>query len=152
MIKVLTLVAMLLPFPAAAMTIDQMTGSWSGEGDAAHRGEPSVRFRCRIRLQPQGSGTAVFSGRCATTQGQQSFTYLVIENSQGVVTAQNQSQPRDQLPSRLSGRATPSQVRFEDGSSRMFELMLSDGRLRLRIQGTDRGRPTRGQVWLTRQN
>lgn len=152
MIKILTVLALLLPAPLAALTIDQMLGTWSGDGIAAHRGEPGGSFRCRIQLRPEGTGTALFSGRCATTQGQQSFTYLVVETAEGVVTAQNRSQPPDSLPDRLSGRSSAGVVHFEDNLDRMFELRLVGNRLRLRIQGENGGRPTRGEAFLTRQN
>lgn len=152
MIRILTVMAFLLPAPLAALTIDQMLGTWSGDGVAAHPGEPAGRFRCRIDLRPQGAGTALFSGRCATTQGQQSFTYLVIESADGTVTAQNRSQPLDSLPAQLRGRSSPGAVQFQDNLDRMFELRLDGARLRLRIQGESGGRPTRGEAFLTRQN
>ncbi|MCB1406531.1 MAG: hypothetical protein KDK01_09790 [Rhodobacteraceae bacterium] len=152
MIKILTVMALFLPGPLAALTIDQMLGTWSGDGVAAHPGEPAGRFRCRIELRSQGGGTALFSGRCATTQGQQSFTYLVIESADGTVTAQNRSQPLDSLPARLSGQSSAGTVHFEDNLDRMFELKLEGNRLRLRIQGDSGGRPTRGEAFLTRQN
>ena len=143
--------ALFLALPAAATTIDTMAGTWSGEGVAAHRGEPGQRFRCRITLRPQGTGTAMFSGRCATAQGQQSFSYLVLEQADGAVSAQNRSEPPDMLPPRLSGRAGDGTVLVENGPEAMFELRLDADRLRLRIQGMDRGTPTRGEVFLTRQ-
>jgi len=151
MIKTLTLLALLLPTQVPAQTIDQMLGSWTGEGLAVPRGEAGVRFSCRVRLNPEGASTALFTGRCATTQGQQSFAYLVIERADGTVSAQNRSEPPDSLPARLAGSASEGQVRFEDGASSMFELRLVGGQLRFRIQGDSGGQPTRGEAFLDRR-
>lgn len=152
MIKILTLLALLLPVPLAAQTIDQMLGRWAGEGIAVSNEEPGVRFSCRVRLSPEGSGTALFAGRCATTQGQQSFAYLVIERGDGSVSAQNRSQPPDSLPQRLSGSASAGLVRLQGGANQMFELSLVEGQLRFRIEGGSADHPTQGEAFLNRRD
>ncbi|MCB1394948.1 MAG: hypothetical protein H6898_16395 [Rhodobacter sp.] len=137
--------------PASAQTLSGMLGSWSGEGVAARGDEPGDRFRCRISLRPEGVASALFAGRCATAQGQQTFTYLVIERDDGTVSAQNRSEPPDELPQRLSGTAQPGLLRLDDGSGSLFEFRLQGDDLRLRIEGSEAGRPTRGEAHLTRQ-
>jgi len=137
--------------PAPAQTLTAMLGTWNGEGIAAQGDEPGDRFRCRISLRPEGVTTALFAGRCATAQGQQTFTYLVIERDDGTVSAQNRSEPPDELPPRLSGSAQPGMLRLDDGNGSLFEFSLEGDDLRLRIEGTEAGRPTRGEARLTRQ-
>lgn len=148
---VLILLGLWLATPATGQTLPTMLGTWSGDGTSTRGDEPADRFRCRVRLVPDGTMTALFSGRCATAQGQQSFTYLMIEREDGTVSAQNRSDPPDTLPERLIGTAAQGVVHLQDGAGGLFEFALDGATLRLRVEGTEGGLPTRGEARLTRQ-
>jgi hypothetical protein len=135
--------------PAAATTLEQFAGRWNGAGTAALRGNPAEPFRCRIEIETQGATRAFFTGRCATAQGAQSFDYILEESADGSVRAQNRAQASS-LPSRMSGSASPGQMTFSHSSGEMFELVLSGGTLRLRVQGDLNGHQARGEAFLTR--
>lgn len=154
MIRVtLFLAALALPVasPVSASTIGQMIGTWNGEGQTTPEGEPSQRIRCRIHLVPEGQATAMFTGRCATSQGQQDFSFLLIEDADGSVTAQNRSQPLDSLPLRMTGQAGAGALRIGDSEVGLFELRLDGDRLLMRIEGENAGRPAQAEATLTRR-
>jgi hypothetical protein len=143
-------VASLLASPATASTLEQLQGRWNGSGTAALRGNPAEPFRCRIEIETQGATRAFFAGRCATAQGAQSFDYLLQESADGAVIAQNRAQGASSLPARMTGSAAPGRLYFSHSGGSMFELVLSGGTLRLRVQGDINGHPARGEAFLNR--
>ena len=152
MMKTLTALALGLSLavaPAAATTLEQMAGRWNGAGTAALRGNPADTFRCRIVIETQGASRAFFQGRCATAQGAQSFDYILEEDADGTVRAQNRD-VNSTLPARMGGSANGAQLHFSHQGGDMFELLLSGSTLRLRVQGDINGHPARGEAFLTR--
>lgn len=139
-----------LSAPAAATTLESLAGRWNGSGTAALRGNPAEPFRCRIEIETQGASRAFFQGRCATAQGAQSFDYMLEESADGSVVAQNRVQGVSSLPARMSGNADGRRLYFSHRDGDMFELLISEGTLRLRVQGNINGHAARGEAFLSR--
>jgi len=145
-------VALLLPVPVVALTVDQLEGRWQGEGVLLLGDEPEQRFRCRIRLRTISSGQSFFSGRCATAQAAQSFTYMLFEQADGAVRAENRAEPPSELPSVMAGTAAVDLLRVEADGDRLFQLRLDGDTLHFRIEGSgDRGM-ARGTAEMTRRD
>lgn len=140
MIRILTCIAMVAATPATALTVDQLEGRWQGEGALVLDNEPEQRLSCRIRLRTINAGQSFFTGRCATAQASQSFTYMLFEGADGAVNAENRAEPPSELPPLMQGHAAPGLLRVEAGEDRLFELRLEGDILHFRIEGTgDRG-------------
>lgn len=140
MIRLLTCVALCLAAPVSALTVDQLEGRWQGEGALVLGNEPEQRLRCRIRLRTIDQGQSFFSGRCATAQASQSFTYMLFETPRGRVTAENRAEFPGELPQTMQGIAAPGLLRVEAGEGRVFELRLEGDVMHFRIEGSgDRG-------------
>lgn len=140
MIRILMGLLMVLATPAAALTVDQLEGRWQGDGTVTLGDEPAQRLSCRIRLRTIDTGQSFFSGRCATAQAAQSFTYMLFETADGAVNAENRSEVASDLPPLMAGRSEPGLLRVEAGEDRVFELRLVGEVLQFRIEGTgDRG-------------
>ncbi|HPD91989.1 MAG: hypothetical protein H6900_06240 [Rhodobacter sp.] len=142
---------LLLAAPAGALTLDTMQGRWRGEGDLRLGDEPAQRFRCQIRLRPIEPGQSFFSGRCATAQAAQSFTYMLFEGADGALRAENRAEGDSELPAVMQGRAAEGLLRFEGGEGALFELRRDGGTLRFVLAGTDSRGPARGEAVLTPQ-
>jgi len=130
-----TCLAILLATPSLALTIDQFEGRWRGEGVMLLDDEPEQRFRCQIRLRPIRQGETFFSGRCATAQAAQSFTYMVFEDAGGAVRAENRAVNRDDLPLLMVGTAAEGLLSFTAEDNALFELRLDGDALEFRIEG-----------------
>ena len=144
--------ALLLPLPAVSLTVDQLEGRWQGEGVLLLGEEPEQRFRCRIRLRTISDGQSFFSGRCATSQASQSFTYMLFERADGAVRAENRAEPPSDLPPLMQGIAQVDLLRLEADEDRVFQLRLDGETLHFRIEGSgDRGM-ARGTAQMTRRN
>ncbi|MFN3953502.1 MAG: hypothetical protein ACK4LQ_03555 [Pararhodobacter sp.] len=139
-----------VPGRANAQGIDDLAGRWRGEGRLTLNDEPAQRFRCQIRLRPADARRVVYSGRCATAQGAQSFVYvLTIEG--GAVLAQNTSQPPDDLPAQMHGTLGDGVLRFSDPGGALFELRPHPEGLAFRLEGDGPEGRARGEVVLRRQ-
>jgi len=145
----LGLLALMWPSGAAALGLDPLIGRWQGEGALVLGDEPPQRLRCQLRLRPAGAATVVFSGRCATAQGAQSFIYLLSEPESGVVLAENRAEPPDDLPLRMQGHAEAGALRFQAESGTSFDLTREGATVRFVITGHDRRGPARGEAILT---
>ncbi|MCB1362013.1 MAG: hypothetical protein H6899_17335 [Rhodobacter sp.] len=140
---------LLIAAPAGALTLDTLQGRWRGEGDLRLGDEPAQRFRCQIRLRPVDPGQSFFSGRCATAQAAQSFTYMLFESADGALRAENRAEGDSDLPAVMQGRSGPGSLRFEGGDGALFELRRDGDTLRFTIAGTDSRGPALGEATLS---
>jgi hypothetical protein len=145
----LVLLALLAPLPAGALGLQDLEGRWQGEGALVLADEPAQRLRCQLRLSAAGDRGMFFAGRCATSQGAQSFHYRLSEPQPGQVLAENLSDPPDALPPRMQGRSDAQGVQFQAEGGASFELARDGDGLRLIIAGHDRRGPARGEARLT---
>jgi len=151
MIRLLTCFALTFAAPALALTVDELEGRWRGEGALVLGDEPEQRLSCRIRLRTIQPGESFFTGRCATAQASQSFTFMLFEQPNGAVSAENRAEFESDLPDLMLGIAEPGLLRVEAGEDRVFELRLDGDTLHFRIEGSgDRGL-ARGSARLTRR-
>ena len=145
----LALLLSLLAGPASALNLGAFTGRWAGEGAVVLGDEPAQRFRCQIRLREIDPGESFFSGRCATSQAGQSFTYMLFESADGTLRAENRAEIESDLPAEMRGHATPDSLRFDATTGARFELRRDGNGLRFVILGTDSRGPARGEALLT---
>ncbi len=143
------LALLLLATPAAALSLGGFSGRWQGEGELVLGDEPAQRFRCQIRLREIASGESFFSGRCATAQAAQSFTYMLFEAPDGALRAENRAETESDLPAEMRGRAASDLLRFDAENGALFELRRSGADLRFVIAGTDSRGPARGEALLS---
>ena len=149
MIKTLLFVA--LASPAVAQNLPAFEGRWRGEGDLALSTEPLQRFRCQLRLEPLRTAETFLVGRCATAQVHQSFAYLLIEDADGTLHAQNTDTVEDSLPPELLGTAAPGLLRLEGADDALLELRRVGETLHFTIAGHDSRGPARGEAVLERR-
>ncbi|MCW1931848.1 hypothetical protein [Pararhodobacter zhoushanensis] len=149
MIRVLLFLAM--ASPAMAQSLPAFEGRWRGEGDLALGTEPLQRFRCQLRLEPLRTGETFLVGRCATAQVHQSFAYLLTEDADGTLHAQNTETVEDGLPSDLLGTAAPGVLRLEGSQDALLELRREGETLQFTIAGHDLRGPARGDAVLERR-
>lgn len=141
-------VLLALVLPADATTLDAFEGRWQGEGALTLGDEPAQRFRCRIRLRSTGPRQSFFSGRCASAQGSQSFSYMLFDEGGGALSARNWAErlqggrardasdpPPDGLPQVMQGQVAPDLLWVADEDGARFELRLEAGGLAFRIAG-----------------
>ena len=143
-ISIVALVAgtALLAPPLAAFSLSDLEGRWRGEGVLALEGEPPQRFRCQIRFRDSARERSVFSGRCATAQGGQSFVYMLQPLPEGRIHAENRAEPPHELPDEMQGSIGDGVLRFEAEGEALFELRLEGELMRFRVE-SQRGE-TRG--------
>lgn len=132
----------LAPPPLAAFGLSDLEGRWRGEGVLALDDEPPQRFRCQIRFRDSARDRSVFSGRCATAQGGQSFVYMLHPLPDGQIRAENRAEQPHELPEEMQGEIGGGLLRFEAGGEALFELRLDGETMHFRIE-SDRGE-TRG--------
>lgn len=153
MIRAVVAFALILATPASALTVDQLEGRWRGEGALTLENEPEQRFSCRIRLRTLRAGESFFSGRCASAQAAQSFTYMLFEQPDGTLTAENRAEAQPDttggLPLLMAGQASPGRLLLgaEDGA--IFELRLEGETLIFRIEGNGPHGLARGTARLS---
>ncbi|MCC5988519.1 MAG: hypothetical protein JJT95_12620 [Pararhodobacter sp.] len=128
--------------PLAAFSLSDLEGRWRGEGVLALAGEPPQRFRCQIRFRDSANERSVFSGRCATAQGAQSFIYMLHPLPEGQIRAENRAEPPHELPDEMQGIIGGGVLRFEADNEALFELRLEGELMRFRVE-SERGE-TRG--------
>lgn len=150
MIKALFTILLMGSLPATALTLEEFEGRWRGEGALILDAEPEQRFSCRIRLNRITDGQSFFSGRCATAQASQSFTYMLFESTSGALIAENRAISADSLPSRMAGRASPGLLLVEGGDEALFELRLDGDVMTFRIEGDGPQGVARGAAQMTR--
>lgn len=144
--------ALLTAQPLAALTLPQFEGRWRGEGAMVLGDEPEQRFRCQIRLNTTRPGQSFFSGRCATAQAAQSFTYMLTESDAGALSAENRAPTPDDLPPLMTGTALPGLLDLRAEPAALFQLRLEGDTLVFRIEGRGGQGPARGLARLVRQN
>ena len=130
------------PSPAAAFSLSDLQGRWQGEGVLALADEPAQRFRCRVRFRDSARERSVFSGRCATAQGAQSFVYMLHPAPGGALRAENRAEPPHELPDEMEGRIGDGVLRLEAEGEALFELRLDGEAMHFRIEserGENRG-------------
>lgn len=147
---VLALLVALTASPAPALTLDDLAGRWRGEGALSLNDEPAQRLRCQIRFRTLDASRSVFSGRCATAQAAQSFTYMLILGQDGTVRAENRAEPQEEgVPMIMQGTLATDGLRFAEGTAR-FDLSLTREGLDFRLEGDGPQGFARGQALLQR--
>ncbi|WP_417600759.1 hypothetical protein [Pararhodobacter oceanensis] len=148
----IALILALLAAPLQAFSLDAFEGRWRGEGGMVLNAEPEQRFRCRIRLRQIDPGQSFFTGRCATSQAAQSFTYMLFETSDGRLRAENTASVESNLPLVMLGQASDGLLRLHAEEDAMFELQLTAGALQFRMEGEGDQGFARGIAHLTRRD
>lgn len=139
--------------PAPALTLDDLSGRWRGEGALSLNNEPAQRLRCRIRFNPVGTDSTFFVGRCATAQAARSFTYMLILEPGGALRAENRmEQPDDDMPMVMQGTIGTDGLRFAGPDGALFTLDLTAEGLDFRLEGDGPQGFARGQALLQRSS
>lgn len=141
----------LWPSALAALAPEALQGRWQGEGELVLGAEPAERLRCQVHLRPAQGQTLVFSGRCATAQGAQSFVYQLSEAAPGQIEATNRSEPADSLPARMQGTSDAAGLHLRADGGAEFSLVIEGEALRFVIAGHDSRGPARGEAILRRR-
>lgn len=146
---ILRILALLLfaALPAEALTLADLAGRWRGEGQYTLGTDPAQRLRCQLRGQAAGAGRIVLSGRCATAQAGQSFTWLLTDRGEGRVLAEDRA-VNDPAPGPFEGRIGPEGLSFATPGGGRFDLAREGAGLVLRLRGQDAGRPVTGEARL----
>ncbi len=135
--------------PAPALTLDDLSGRWRGEGALSLNNEPAQRLRCQIRFRPVSAGRSVFSGRCATAQAARSFTYMLTVEPGGVVRAENRTeQPDEDMPMVMQGTLNADGLRFAAPEGALFALRPSAEGLDFQLEGDGPQGFARGRALL----
>lgn len=137
-------------FPLAALSLSDLEGRWRGEGVLALADEPPQRLRCQIRFRDSARERSVFSGRCATAQGAQSFIYMLHPLPEGQLRAENRAEPPHELPDEMQGSIGGGVLRFEAEGEALFELQLEGEIMRFRIESARGDTRGSGDVSLQR--
>lgn len=147
----LALLMAVVASPAPALTLDDLSGRWRGEGALSLNNEPAQRLRCQIRFRPTASESSFFSGRCATAQAARSFTYMLILEPGGAVRAENRmEQPDDDMPMVMQGTLGTDGLRFAGQDGALFTLELTAEGMDFRLEGDGPQGFARGQALLQR--
>lgn len=152
MIRVL-LLSMALAAPAGAFTLPDLAGQWQGEGRVVSGGDPAERLSCRLRGAPGQRDQLVLTGRCATARGGQSFVWVLRDEGEGRIRAEDRRDTRpDELPQVIEGRIGPQGLGFDLPEGGSFELAREGAGFRLSLGGREGGRPVSAEaVLLPRQ-
>lgn len=145
------LAVMLLPSLGAAENLSAFAGRWAGAGTLTLEGEPAQPFRCRLRLRETGPAQVFFSGRCATAQASQSFTYMLEESPDGSLIARNTAPVEGNLPNLMMGQSRPNALRVTSEDGAFFTMDLQDAALVFRIEAEGDQGLARGEARLARR-
>lgn len=140
-----------MPSLGAAENLSAFVGRWAGAGTLTLEGEPAQPFRCRLRLRETGPAQVFFSGRCATAQAAQSFTYMLEESPDGALTARNTASVEVNLPNRMTGQARPNALRVTSEDGAFFTMDLQGAALVFRIEAEGEQGLARGEARLARR-
>jgi len=152
-IPLTALLLALLTGPASALTFDELAGSWRGEGALSLNDEPAQRLRCQIRFRPVNADRTFLSGRCATGQGAQSFTYMLIDEPGTGIRAENRMEPpAEGAPLVMQGTLDAEGLRFSEPDAALIEMRLTTEGLAFRLEGDGPQGFARGQALLQRSD
>ncbi|EEW25838.1 hypothetical protein [Rhodobacter ferrooxidans] len=144
-----------LALPAAAaptLHLPDLAGQWRGAGTLTKAGAAAQRLGCKVEIRTAINLNILVIGRCATSEGADSFSLELTEAADGAVQAKNRFDPPRGLPEQMSGVIDGAVLTLGTADFGTVELRQQDQALDFAINAQNDGQPVLLQVRLERQN